>query len=36
VEIIQNLIIETGLTDEQAADVAGVEINFVKQIRRNL
>lgn len=36
VEIIQNLIIKPGLTDEQAADVAGVEIDFAKQIKRNL
>jgi predicted transposase YdaD len=35
-EEVRNLITKLGLSDEQAADVAGVTIEFVKQVRATL
>ncbi|MCU0376167.1 MAG: hypothetical protein MUF24_12745 [Chitinophagaceae bacterium] len=35
-EEVSNLITKLGLNDEQAADVAGVSIEFVQQVRANL
>ncbi|NQX39313.1 hypothetical protein SAMN05421820_102316 [Pedobacter steynii] len=34
--VIKNLIIKLGLTDEQAADIIEVDVNFVKNIRAEL
>jgi hypothetical protein len=36
IEEVRNLITKLGLSDEQAADVAGVTIEFVKQVRATL
>jgi predicted transposase YdaD len=36
VKEVRNLITKLGLSDEQAADVAGVTIEFVKQVRATL
>jgi len=36
VEEVSNLITKLGLNDEQAADVAGVRIEFMQQVRANL
>jgi predicted transposase/invertase (TIGR01784 family) len=35
-EEVRNLIIKLGLNDEQAADVAGVSVEFVQQVRASL
>ena len=35
-EIVQNLIAKLGLSDEQAVGVAGVSIEFVKNVRAQL
>jgi hypothetical protein len=35
-KVVRNLIIKLGLSDEQAADVAGVTVEFVKQVRASL
>jgi hypothetical protein len=35
-EVVGNLIVKLGLSDEQAADVAGVTVEFVKQLRARL
>lgn len=35
-EVVNNLIIKLGFTDEQVADIAGVSIDFVKKIRTSL
>jgi flagellar biosynthesis/type III secretory pathway protein FliH len=35
-EVVSNLIIKMGMTDAQAADIAGVSVDFVKKIRRKL
>lgn len=35
-EVITNLIVKLGLSDEQAADVAGVSVSFVAEIRMGL
>jgi hypothetical protein len=34
--VIENLIVKLGLSNEQAADVADVSINFVQKIREQL
>lgn len=36
VEEVRNLITKLGLSDVQAAEVAGVSVDFVKQVRANL
>jgi hypothetical protein len=36
VKVIKNLIVQLGLSDEQAAGVAEVSIDFVKKIRADL
>ena len=35
-EVIQNLIIKLGFTDEQAAEVGNVSIDFVRNLRNSL
>lgn len=35
-EVIENLILKMGLTDLQAADIAGVPLSFIKKIRSGL
>ncbi|MDR0792897.1 MAG: hypothetical protein LBE82_06280 [Chitinophagaceae bacterium] len=35
-EVVKNLIIKMGLSDEQAADIGGVSVEFVKKVRREL
>jgi hypothetical protein len=35
-EVVRNLIIKMGLSDEQAADISGVSIAFVKKVRAEL
>lgn len=35
-EEVHNLIIKLGLNDEQAADVAGVSVEFVQQVRADI
>jgi predicted transposase/invertase (TIGR01784 family) len=35
-EVVTNLIVKMGLTDQQAADIAGVSVDFVKAIREKL
>ena len=34
--VVENLIVKLGFTDEQAADVAEVELDYVKKIRAEL
>lgn len=34
--VVENLIVKLGLTDEQAADVAEVEVEYVKEVRAEL
>ena len=36
VEVVENLILKLGLSDEQTADVARVSLTFVKKIRQGL
>jgi flagellar biosynthesis/type III secretory pathway protein FliH len=35
-EVVSNLIIKMGMTDAQAADIAGVSVDFVKKVRKKL
>ncbi|TAN01560.1 MAG: hypothetical protein EPN39_01805 [Chitinophagaceae bacterium] len=35
-EVVRNLIERMTLTDAQAADIAGVSVDFVKKVRRKL
>lgn len=35
-EVVSNLIIKMNLTDAQAADIAGVSVDFVKNVRKKL
>lgn len=35
-EVVTNLIIKMGMTDAQAADIAGVSVDFVKKVRRKI
>jgi predicted transposase YdaD len=35
-EVVSNLILKMGMTDAQAADIAGVSVDFVKKVRRKL
>jgi len=35
-DVVSNLIVKLGLTNEQAADVAEVSISFVKKVRKEL
>lgn len=35
-QVVKNLIIQFGFTDEQAAGAAGVSTDFVKKIRASL
>jgi flagellar biosynthesis/type III secretory pathway protein FliH len=35
-EVVSNLIIKMAMTDAQAADIAGVSVDFVKKIRKKL
>ncbi len=35
-EVVRNLITKMGLTDSQVADIAGVTVNFVKKVRKEL
>ena len=35
-KVVENLFIKLGLTDQQAADIAEVPVNFVKKIRASL
>ncbi|MDR0793036.1 MAG: hypothetical protein LBE82_06985 [Chitinophagaceae bacterium] len=35
-EVVKNLIIKMGLSDQQAADIGGVSVEFVKKVRREL
>jgi flagellar biosynthesis/type III secretory pathway protein FliH len=35
-KVVENLIVKLGLSDEQAADIAGVTVEFVAAIRENL
>ncbi len=35
-EVVTNLILKLGLSDEQAADIAGVLVDFVAAIKRKL
>lgn len=35
-EVVQNLITKMGLTDAQAADIAGVDVSFVTEVRREM
>ena len=32
-EVVRNLIVKMGLTNEQAAEIAGVGLKFVQQLR---
>ncbi|HEU0228746.1 MAG TPA: hypothetical protein VFQ86_13485 [Arachidicoccus soli] len=35
-EVVSNLIVKMGMTDAQAADIAGVSVDFVKKVRRKI
>lgn len=35
-EVVENLIIKLGLSNEQAADIAAVSLSFVKKVRKEL
>lgn len=35
-EVVSNLLLKMAMTDAQAADIAGVAVDFVKKIRRKL
>lgn len=35
-EVVRNLIIKMGLSDEQSADIAGVEVEFVQRLREEI
>lgn len=35
-EVVSDLIIKMGMADAQAADIAGVSVDFVKKVRKKL
>ena len=35
-EVVKNLILKMAMTDAQAADIAGVSVDFVKKVRKKL
>jgi ribosomal protein L10 len=35
-EVVKNLILKMAMTDAQAADIAGVPVDFVKKVRKKL
>ncbi|MNY69117.1 hypothetical protein D3C86_2070070 [compost metagenome] len=35
-DVVENLIVKLGLSDEQAAEIAEVSISFVKKVRKEL
>ena len=36
IEVASNLLLKMAMTDAQAADIAGVSVDFVKKVRRKL
>jgi hypothetical protein len=35
-EVVKNLLVKMSMTDAQAADMAGVPVDFVKKVRKEL